>query len=91
MDYSGAAEDSIELVCRGEKKKTPSGDQVVYIRVEETETEGSHGSLAGHVHSENNGESARTRRIDSDGAAERASRDKTRDIYWVSTRCDHKT
>ena len=80
-----AADDSIELVCREKKQKTPSDpdhDQVVRIDLHIEGTEESRGNLAAE-RSEGNGESALSR-VDPDGAAERASRVQTRDIYWVS-------
>ena len=81
MDATG---DSIELVRRDsdERKKAQSGGAVaVRIDVEEakTDSEEPRGSLAGHVRVQQKDGSSR---IQSDGAADRANRD--RDIYWVS-------
>ena len=86
MDYSGAADNNIELLCldvdETQEMKKPSGaNPVVRIQVEGKETEldedlEMHGSSERQVHMS---ESAW---VAWDGAAERANRG--RDIYWVS-------
>ena len=87
MDYSGAADNNIELLCldvdETQEMKKPSGaNPVVRIQVEGKETEldedsEMHGSSERQVHTASD-----SARVDLDGAAERANRG--RDIYWVS-------
>ena len=83
---SGATGVKFELIDVDEtqEKKKPSGDAVVSIQFEGTETElnedsETHGSSERQAHTASD-----SARVDWDGVAERTNRD--RDIYWVRLR-----